>query len=264
MAVGYGESGYKQSYSGALPGAQVGPGGSPAAPIGSVIGSQTIDPATAQYALGTGNLSDQMIYNQMMGQLQGGRAQQETGFQLQGLGLDTQGLGIQQGALQRQMQLLPQQYGLQTQGFDLSQQAAQYGAMAGMRDLNSAQTARGAFTSAGANAHRGDINQQLQQQLANLGLQRQGAALTYKEQQAQQQDAAKQLDLQSQRLGLSKEEINTRLTNALQDLGIAGQVSNDQVLSELGKIQQGMFSPLQNYASQLSQAMNMPILAGGG
>jgi hypothetical protein len=161
------------------------------------------------------------------------------------------------------MDLLPQQFGLQNQGFDLAQQQANYGAMTGMRDLNSSQTARGAFTSGGANAHRGDINQNLAFQTQGIGLQRQGAGLNFKENQAQQQDAQKQLDIQSKRLGISGQEIKSRLDNALAQLGISSQVSANQILREAGKVQQGMISPYSGFFGDLSSIMGIPLLAGG-
>lgn len=205
----------------------------------------------------------QLSLTDQMSLMQAQQAQQSAGFQQQGLGLDRQGLGIQQGALTRQMELLPQQFSLQNQGFDLSQQQANYGAMTGMRDLNSAQTARGAFTSQGANAHRGDINQNLAFATQGIGLQRQGAGLNFKEQQAQQQDAQKELGLQSQRLGLSAQEIGSRLDNALSQLGIQNQVSRDQLLSEAAKVRQGMTSPLEGLFAHITDHSGVPLISGG-
>jgi hypothetical protein len=210
------------------------------------------------------NLGDQNVLQQLQAMYSGQQQQQEAGFSLQNLGLDKNSLGIQQGALARQMALLPQQYGLQTQGFDLQQQQAQYGAMTGMRDLNSAATARGAFTAGGTQAARGDINESLQNSLANLGLQRQGAALNFKEQTAQQQDSQKQLDIQSQRLGISGDEIKSRLDNALAQLGIGSQISSEQILAEQQKVQQGMISPYETLFADLYNIAGVPLGAGAG
>jgi len=205
------------------------------------------------------DLGNQDIQQQMQAQLQGQNLQQESGFSLANLGLDVNQLGVQQGTLTRQEALLPQQYGLQTQGFDLSQQAAQYGAMQNMRNLNSSATASGAFTAAGTNASRGDINEQLQNTLANLGLQRQGAALNFEESKAQQQDAQKQLDIQSKRLGISGDEIKSRLDNALQQLGISSQISSEQILAEQGKVAQGIPSAYEPLFADLYSMIGSPI-----
>jgi hypothetical protein len=209
------------------------------------------------------SLQDQLNQLWAGNSLQGQQLQQQNQFSLQNLGLDQSQLGIQQGALGRQNALLPQQYALQTQGFDLSQQGIQNSAAQQTRGLNSAQTARGAYTSIGANQGRQDIQTQLQQNLANLGLQRQGAALNYKEQQAQNADSQKQLDIQSKRLGISKDELNSRLQNALQQLGISGQINADQMWSEFNKVQNGEWSPFGSILSDVTNQMQLPLLSGG-
>jgi hypothetical protein len=223
-----------------------------------------INPAEMYGQAQMNQLGDQNTLQQMQAQYSGQQQQQQAGFSLANLGLDKNALGIQQGALARQMGLLPQQYGLQTQGFDLQQQQANYNAMTGMRDLNSAATARGAFTAGGTQAARGDINESLQNQLANLGLQRQGAALNYQEQTAEQQDSKKQLDIQSQRLGISGDEIKSRLDNALAQLGIGSQISSDQILAEQEKVGQGMISPYETLFADLYQMAGVPLGAGAG
>jgi hypothetical protein len=207
----------------------------------------------------TDQLNNLWAGNNYQGQL----LQQQNQFSLQNLGLDTQSLGIQQGALGRQQALLPQQYALQTQGFDLSQQGIQNSAAQQTRGLNSSQTARGAYTSIGANQGRQDIQTQLQQNLANLGLQRQGAALNFQEQQAQNADSEKQLDIQSKRLGISKDELSARLNNALAQLGISGQVSANQLLQGFSQAASGEFTPLNNILPDVANQLQMPLLSGG-
>jgi len=218
--------------------------------------------------LGSGQQQQQDLLNQylnqmQMNQLSGGLQQQEAGFQQQGNLLSGQSLGIQQGALQRQMGLLPQQYGLQTQGFDLSQAQQQANAANQMTDLNNQLSASGSFTNPGSTDQRNRINQNLQFGLQQLGLQRQGAQLNFAEQQAAQKDASAELGIQSKRLGISEQEISTRLDNALQQLGISGQVDKNQVLQAINQVRQGEATQLAPILGDLANASGMPILAGG-
>jgi hypothetical protein len=197
---------------------------------------------------------------------------QQAGWQLQGFGLDQQSQAVQQGALSRQMSLLPQQYGLQQQGFDIQgqqlgvqgqrldeqQKESWQNAAQSQRGLKSSATAAGTWNMPGTSQGYADIKQGLQNALTNigfgrqdlslnqqqLGLNRQGAALTFKEQQAAQQDSQKMLGIQAQRLGLSEDEVRGRLQNALNQIGIGSQISVDQLLAEQYKVQQGGLSPL--------------------
>lgn len=221
---------------------------------------------------GQGYWDQQSLQNQMTS------ANQNAMFQQAGLGLSQQDLAIQQGALSRQLGNLPAQYGLQTQGFGLQQQqiglgeqGAQQSAATARRGLDSSATASGSYTSIGANQGRGDISSDLARQMQGfginrqqLGLQRQGAAMNYMEQTASMQDAQKELGLQSQKLGLSGQEIKSRLDNELNQLGIQSQVSSDQLLSEVSKVQQGIFSPMSGLISLISQRTNLPLYAPSG
>jgi hypothetical protein len=207
------------------------------------------------------------LYQQMQllgpeGALANQQAQQQAGFSEQQIGLNQQQLGIQQGALTREMQLLPQQYGLQQQGFGLSETEAQQGYQQQLRGLNSASTASGSFTSTGANQSRGDLYNNLTNSLQNIGLQRQGAALTFAEQQAQQQDSQKQLGIQAKQLGISEDEVKARLNNALQQTGLSSTLSADQILGQIGQIQQGELSPLSGLLSQIAQLSGITLTGG--
>jgi hypothetical protein len=199
----------------------------------------------------------------LQGGLQSDIAKQGAGWQLQDIGLSREGLGVQQGALARQMSLLPQQYGLQQQGFDITQKQEQQNADISQRNANEQAAARGAYTSVGANWARGDISQNLQNQFGQLGVQRQQAALNFKEQQAQQKDANSMLGIQVKKLGLSEEDVRGRLPNALDQIGISSQISVDQLLSEQYKTQQGMLSPLQGLFGDLYSMGGITVPSGG-
>lgn len=191
-----------------------------------------------------GNLQDQMAFIMAGGDLQSSLAQQQADYSLAGLGLQQQDLGVREGALARQAGLLPQQFALQNQGFDLASEQANYGAGMSRRQLDNSYTARGAFTSEGANQGRTDIQTQLDQALRGIGLQREGARLSNEEQMAQLSDARKQLSLSSKQLGLSEQDIRARLTNALQQIGLSSQMDVNQLLQEMYKVQQGQISPI--------------------
>lgn len=206
-----------------------------------------------------GNLQDQMMLTRAGGDLQSQLAQQQAGFSQQGLGLQRQQLGIREDALAREMGLLPQQYGLQQQGFGLQEAEASYGAGQSRRALDSSATARGSFTSEGANQGRADISQQLQFALQGIGLQRGQAALSNQEQMAQLQDSKKMLGISSQQLGLSDTEVKARLQNALDQIGISSQMTTDQLLSEMYKIQQGEISPISGLIGDIYQLSGISL-----
>lgn len=232
-------------------------------------------------------LQNQIGLTGMQSDLATQQQNQQANWQLQGLGLDRQSLGVQQGALSRQMALLPQQYGLQQQGFDIQgQQLGVQGqrldeqtkeswqnAAQQQRGLKSNATSSGTWNMPGTSQGFADIKTGLQNALTNigfgrqdlalnqrqLGLNRQGAALTFQEQQAQQQDSQKMLGIQSQRLGLSEDEVRGRLQNALNQIGISNQVSVDQLLSEQYKVQQGGLSPLSQLFGDIYSAGGVTV-----
>jgi hypothetical protein len=187
-------------------------------------------------------------------------ANQEEGWGERGIGLSREQLGNQQNALARQMNLLPQQYELQKQGFDITQRGEQESTNLSAYRLNNQAAAAGAYTAAGTNVERTGLQQNLQNQFGQLDLQRQDAALTFQERQAQQQDAQKQLGIAAKRLDLSEEELRGRLQNTLSSLGIQHQISVDQLMAEAAKINEGRYSPIQSLIGVLMSQMNLPIL----
>ena len=216
-------------------------------------------PAQAAAQNATDNLYDQMLQLNAQGGLNVTQAQQQADFANQGLALNQQGLGIQQAANARQAALLPQQYGLQTQGFDLQQAQDIFANQQQQRALKSSLVTSGAGQGPGANQARSDLAQQLQFQMQGLGLQRQGAGLTYQEQVAQNKDAKEQLGIQAKQLGISEQEVKTRLNNALQQIGISDQVSADQILADINKVSKGLPSSWGNIYGELLNAGAAPM-----
>lgn len=192
------------------------------------------------------------------------QAQQQADFAQRLLGLQNQGLGIQIGANERQAGLLPQLHDLTTQEFTAQEGSANRGADVSNRNLNSALTARGAYTSVMGNAQRGDIASQLQEQLGSISRQRQQSDLNYNEQVAQNKDARSQLGLMQQQMGISGEEITSRLNNALAQLGLSNRMNVAQLLTELGKVQRGETSPITQIMGDIYSLSGLQMAGGGG
>lgn len=210
-----------------------------------------------------GTIQDQIAQAFAGGDLSSQLAQQEAGFSQQGIGLQQQQLGVREAALARQMGLLPQQYDITKSNYDIQEQQLRYGADVATRNVNSGATARGAYTAIGTNQARGDIQSQLGFNLGLLGNQRKSSQLSFQEQQAQQQDAQKMLNIQSQQLGLSSQEVQARLQNALNQIGISANVSVDQLLSEAYKVQQGEISPIAGLFGDIYQLSGVTLPGAG-
>lgn len=252
----------------------------PAAPVTiggptPTAGTSMLDQLTALFNAGAGSpnaaLSQDAINslmqslgfsNEQLG-LNTNQAQQAAGFAQQGLGLQNAGLGIQFGANERQAALLPQLHDLALQEFQAQEGSANRNADASLRNLNSALTPRGAFTSVMGNAQRGDISSQLSEQLSGIGRQRQQSELNYSEQIAQNADAKKQLGLMQQQLGLSGDEISARLNNTLAQLGLQNRMNVAQLLGEIGKVQRGEYSPVTQLLGDIYSISGLQIPAGG-
>lgn len=270
------DPGYAQAPGGGLQPQYMDPQAQMAQAIAGLFGPQQ----ALSNALGQQQVTDIMQggwFNQEALNNQMQQQQQEAGFQQQGFGLDTQSLGIQQGALARQLGELPQQYGIQQAGFGLQEQQIGLGETAAKQNealarsqFNDQSAASGNAAGFGANQQRQSMTQNLQNQLANfginrqqVGLQRQGAAINYAEQTASLQDAQKQLGIQAQRLGLSEQEVTTRLNDALKQLGLQGDMDAAQVAQEISKVQQGMISPLSGMMGFFSQYLPGLLSPGG-
>lgn len=142
----------------------------------------------------------------------------------------------------------------------LANQATQtrYTADSNVKDLQSDLAAAGSFTSAGGRRKRGDIYANRDFQLTDLARQVQGtdigfrrdqagfdntmanltsdfkaAGLTNQEQQARLGDRLQQLDLQAQGLGISRQELDSRLQTGLTTLNLNNTVSVGQLMDAM-------------------------------
>jgi hypothetical protein len=231
---------------------------------GGLSGMASLYGPSQQYTQDLGNqqylnLQQQMNLIQGGEDYQSGLVNQSADFSRRNLGLSREQLGVRQGALSRQMEMMPQQFGLQNQRFDLSQEQANQGATNQTEDLNSQLTARGTYVGPGADRGRGRIQEQLAFATRGIGLERHGAALNQKEQMAQGGDAQKMLDIASKQLGISGEEIEARLTNALAQIGMGGAMSANQLLGEFYKMQQGQMSAYAPMLGDINRYAGMVI-----
>ncbi len=250
---------------------------------------QIFGPQLGQSGAQSNDLINQIMQSAGLSQQQYGlntqQAQQDYGFGMANLGIQQGQQGIEMGALQRQAGLIPQYQDLANQGFGLQRTQAQESAGNQTRDvwlntasqqrgLNSNLTSSGAYTSVGGDQQRsdiatrgtnavGDIQQQLQNSLQGIGIQQQQSNLNFTEQIASNKDSQAQLGLMSKQLGISAQEISTRLQDTLAQLGLSNQITGDQFFQEIANIQNGQFGPLTNIVTGILSQSGLTIPTGG-
>lgn len=216
----------------------------------------------AQSNAAISSILQQLGFSNQANALSAGQAQQGADFARQHLGVQEGQLGIETGANARQGALLPQLHDLVLQGFTQQEQQAWRNTQSQQQDLDSNLTSRGAYTSIGGNQQRGRIQQNLSDTLQTIGREREQSNLNFNEQVAQNSDAKKQLDLMQQNLGISGEEINSRLNNTLAQLGLSGQMTSAQLLGEIAKIQAGQYSPISQIIGDIYSISGLQVPAG--
>lgn len=206
------------------------------------------------------SLGTPALINAFLNQAQSGfgygenQAQFDLASQLanQQLGITNEQLGIERGGINRQEQYLPQsealqkqllglsgdelgiqrqQLGLQGKGLDITQAQEQAQADIAKRGAWSGATARGATNTSGFKQGLGDINTNLQNQLAQLALSRQGLGL-----QGQGLDiSGKRLGIEGQQQDISYALQQGSLADQLAQLGVQGRQAS---LAQQGAIGQ--------------------------
>jgi hypothetical protein len=179
---------------------------------------------------GTGLIPAQT--NQQIAQLR-----QSTGQQMQGLGLSGQQIGIQQAGLQAELGLAPQQQAIEQKQYQLSQQQMQAekpGLASAAAGAGVAGAKGGAGSQYGATAGEkqqyGSLQREIQQGV--LGQQSEVAGYNYSLGDLQRQSQS--LSLAAQQNGLSEQETMTRLTQGINQLGLSGAISAQDILQQLG------------------------------
>lgn len=224
-------------------------------------------------------------YNKLADSIPGIQAQVGTGIQQyqqgaalqqQQLGLQGEQLGIQGGALARQQTLDPAMYALQTQGYANQGQTIQRN-LAGARqnhafnenDIEAAGVAGGSLFTGGQRQRVGQEKLNFDQQIGSLrdqqkqlAINKQGSALGFQEQMAQLKDSQANLGILQKQLGLSGQEITNRTQQAIQQLGLQGMVSVDQIHQAMVDATNGIITPFSSILSQIYQQSGIRPLAG--
>lgn len=254
-------------------------------------------------ALGTPDaISAYLLQSQFPFQMGIQQAQADTATNIanQQFGFGQQGRGIQQGALNREQQYLPQQQGLanqliglqgqdlgiqrqrlglsreqlglQGQGLDITERGERQQADIANRGAWSSGTARGATNTSGFRSGLGDIQNNLANQLQQLGLSRQGLGI-----QGRGLDLSGQgLDISQQRIGIGQQQSDIGyalrqggLSDQQAQLGLAGQEAQAGLTNQLGQIgvdqlmgQQGVYGNISNQL--IGAAQRAPGFAGQG
>lgn len=237
-----------------------------------------------------------LLSNQMNLALAGSGEQQafmtgNLGRQLAGQKLDVQDLGTQLGALGRQETLTQQQRGMQKTGFRLQEQQMnlgkkdmrQQGALQKeqMRNQIASDTSQaagsGSLFTAGHRANQTYmqhaqklIKDELSRALTNwniqrrqLGISEHGAALTYKEQRAQQHDQEKNLSIIAKRLDLSKQDIKARTQSAINQLQLGTAASVNDIMQAMVDSAKGLSTPYDAILGQIYGITGINPAAGG-
>lgn len=178
-------------------------------------------------------LANQIALTQASQASQSGYLNQDYNTGLARIGLQGQQLDVQRGALGRQPQYLQNLHDLAQQLFGLNRTSATQQADINTRGLNSASTARGAFTSIGANEGRGDIQNQLANQLQGIDISSNEETTRYNESVSSLADQNKMLDLQGQSLGLDRQALKTELERGLDRLGLSTSLSISDLTQKL-------------------------------
>lgn len=254
-------------------------GGSQTDPLAGIFGQMLAGQSAAtqpeiaslntQLALAQGNTPQEQAYLQ---QLYG---YQQQGFGVQGQQLNLQGnvLGQQLANLGTNYGLQQQQFGLQGQQLDLSKQQTQYNQGQQLQGNTQNSAGAGTLNSIGYGQRAGNINQEanfalqgnaLQQQ--QLGVTEQQAAAQYGQSQQQIQDAQQQLGLTAQSLGISEQEAEARFQNALNQTGLSGAMTVQQLLGQIAAVQAGQYTPINNLLGSLASAGApiAPLLGSSG
>lgn len=194
-------------------------------------------------------------------QTETGNINQDNSYGLERLGISREGLGIQQGALARQNLISPEQHRLAMEALAQREQEAWHGAQGQQRQLSSQATTSGNLQSQGAREGFGNIQQQLEFGLKDIGRSREGENLQFNERQAGLADQKKSLDLAAKGLDIDGRELATRTQRALQQLGLQTSLSVQDVTRAINDLNAGRYNPLQAMLGTIYQASGVKPVA---
>ena len=210
-------------------------------PAMTALGAQTDLTKTA------GTISQQQLADSAQQQ------SQEAGFSQAQLGVQGANLGLSNQQLQATAG--PGGFQQQQQGLTAAEQA--FGLGQSQRALRSAATATGSVNTSGTQQKWSDL-------LSQYGFQQQQAGLTTKEQNEAYQIQQGQLANAAKSLGISSQEVTSRLNNALNQLGLQGSLDTLGVAQAIQQLQSGFLSgPMATAIQEVLGAAGLPIQAFG-
>jgi hypothetical protein len=191
---------------------------------------------------------------------------------LAGLGIQQGGLDISGQALQDQLAQLQanygfqqQQQGLQGQSLEQQLQQAQFTYGQNVQGAQQNAGARGASETIGYGQQLGNLAKQYGFDTESIQRSQQQLDITKQQSASQEQfsekgiaQGQKRLDLQYKQLGLSRDEVNSRYQNAINQLGLQNALTVSQLEQQLAGIAAGEFSPLTSILGQL-MSVGAPI-----
>lgn len=195
----------------------------------------------------SGLLAGQLGQTQAGYDIARGALQQGAAADLAKVNLGPEYDAITRGTIYRQMvglnaadKLAYQMLGQQFKGFDLQNKEAWQNAQRGQWQNRSQGTAKGAVGSRGYNERMTNIQQDLANQLQNVGINREQARLTAvqgansrAEQKAQLDDQNKMLDIKAKEYGIDKSKVAANLSEGLAKLGIDNVTNVNEILNML-------------------------------
>lgn len=208
------------------------PGTMPSSRLPQTIASMYQPDIASQQAQQQG-LLDRLGLNQADMTNQRNNLQQNHGLDMRGIGLDERSLGIDRGAAARAIQNTIEQERL-AKGMTANQKR-QIGITyeGDVRGANEDAATRGAFTTEGHRSTRKDLfgNLMLGNERLDLGLEQD--LLGIREQRSSAKDRQSSLDVEADRLGLRRDQLNSQLNQGLANLGIQNMLSANDIFNAL-------------------------------
>lgn len=197
--------------------------------------------------------------------MQSRQAKDQYGYSKERLGIQGEELGMQREQLGRAQSQSPLYQALDQRGFALNEEdlkasetSAWRGAQGQQRGLTSSATARGAMQTEGTRQGFDTIQKGLQSQLEGIGrdrsrldISKERNKLGYQEEQARLKDSSKNLDLMSKQMGISSRELESNLSNALQQIGLSTSISAGDIARSIQNQLAGQYDPLSGITGQL-------------
>lgn len=178
-------------------------------------------PNLAQNTLTQNRLAGQLGYTDAQYGLDTGQLNTQAGFDRSRIGLSREGIGVDQNAINRQIGVNSQLQNLANQLFGLNRTELDKDYNTSQRKLLSNATAKGAVSfGQGFAKDRADIYGKLLLDVQRGDVEKNKSDVNFGENKAQLEDRRKQLDLRAKGLGIDAGELESRLSNGLQRLGV--------------------------------------------